>query len=243
MGKYDLQFYDEQTLTSQRSAAVVVPIVMKLLTPNSVVDIGCGTGAWLAQFARAGVQDYVGIDGSYVPQQQMLIPADRFRPTELAEPFHLLRRYDLAVCLEVAEHLDISSAAGFIRCLTDAAPVVLFSAAIPRQGGTHHVNEQWPDYWRALFRQHGYVAVDALRSSVWGRTDVSWWLQQNMLLFCSNDAVSRNQHLKPVPEDRELGLVHPNLYRGHIENDPSLRRILPILPRLLLNAIRRRLRK
>jgi hypothetical protein len=85
------------------------------------------------------------------------------------------RKYDLAICLEVAEHLPVSSAGTLVDSITRASDLILFSAAIPLQTGTHHINEQWQDYWAALFDQRGFVASDIVRPAIWGRPDVRWW--------------------------------------------------------------------
>jgi hypothetical protein len=77
------------------------------------------------------------MDGGYVTTSPL---GERFLPHDIATPLpeHLVGRFDLAVCLEVAEHLPPERAESFIRELCDLAPVVLFSAAIPGQGGTGH---------------------------------------------------------------------------------------------------------
>lgn len=234
---YDSDFYATQSGDSRRSASVVVPIIVDLFRPRSVVDFGCGVGTWLAEFAAAGVRDIQGLDGDYVPRDQLQIPADRFRAVDLKHPPALGRRYDLAMSVEVAEHLPADCAAEFISALTAAAPVVLFSAAIPHQGGIHHVNEQWPEYWRALFRRHGYCAVDAVRPRVWGHRDVAWWYQQNVLLYCHAEVLAPNPRLEPVADERLLDLVHPNFFTYIAERDPTLGEVLPNLPRMVVNSI------
>jgi SAM-dependent methyltransferase len=124
----------------------VVPTVLRLVQPEPVVDVGCGDGAWLSVFRELGVNHRFGLDGDYVDRRLLQIPQDQFSATDLSLPFRLPCTFDLAVSLEVAEHLPPQSAEDFVDSLTRLAPVVLFSAAIPLQGGTHHLNEQWPDY-------------------------------------------------------------------------------------------------
>src|SRR5438552_2146277 len=157
---YTKNFYEEMRNGSVRSAEVVVPLVLQLVPVRSVSDVGCGDGSWLSVFRRHGVDDIIGIDGDYVEAELLQIPQDRFRAVDLAKPFSLGRVFDLAVCLEVAEHLPPDCASGFVKSLARLAPVVLFSAAIPKQGGNHHTNEQWPDYWAKLFGEHGFLPVD-----------------------------------------------------------------------------------
>src|SRR5437879_5333008 len=144
---YSQDFYDEIELGSLQSAAVVVPRLMNLVRPQSVVDVGCGRGAWLTAFQKLGVSKILGIDGPHVDKTRLLIPSECFRSVDLSQPFELPGRHDLVLCLEVAEHLPGSMANSLVKTLTKASSVIVFSAAIPGQGGTGHVNEQWPEYW------------------------------------------------------------------------------------------------
>jgi hypothetical protein len=129
------------------------------------------------------MEDIFGIDGFYVRRELLEIPPEKFVAHDLQEPFRLDRIFDLVVSLEVAEHLPKESAAGFVESLTRLAPVVLFSAAIPFQGGEGHLNEQWPEYWARLFEARGYAPVDCLRRRVWQSPNVSWYYAQNVLIY------------------------------------------------------------
>src|ERR1700722_15751200 len=148
---YDADFYRKLKANSYRSALVIIPVLQRLVPFTSVCDVGCGAGSWLQAFADNGITDYLGLDGDYVDRASLAIPVERFRATDLAQPFVVERNFDLAVCLEVAEHLPPSRAESLIADLTKVAPLVLFSAAIPHQGGKGHVNEQWQPYWVELF--------------------------------------------------------------------------------------------
>jgi SAM-dependent methyltransferase len=195
-----------------RSAQEVVPLVLELLRPRSLIDVGCGVGSWLVAFREHGVTDVLGVDGAYLDLDLLQIPREQFLAHDLERPLKLGRRFDLAVSLEVAEHLPAEHAATLVASLVGLAPVVLFSAAVPLQGGTHHVNEQWPGYWVSLFERHGYLVIDCLRDKVWSNDRVEWWYAQNMLFFCSPEALDNSSALKnelaPVrPEG--LARVHP----------------------------------
>ena len=134
-------------------------------------------------FRNHHIDDILGVDGEWVPAKLLQIPSACFLAHDLMKPIEIKRRFDLAVSLEVAEHLDRDSARSFVQTLVKLSSVVLFSAAIPYQGGTHHVNEQWPDYWAELFARHGYVAIDCIREKGWNNQDVDWFYAQNMLVF------------------------------------------------------------
>jgi glycosyltransferase involved in cell wall biosynthesis len=101
-----------------------------------------------------------------------------------------------------------------VDSLVRHASVVLFSAAIPDQGGTAHLNEQWPSYWAELFARRGYQAYDAIRPAVWDDQQVAWWYRQNILVFA--DAQARGAHpalaaASPAP-GAALDRVHPENY-------------------------------
>jgi SAM-dependent methyltransferase len=215
MTQYTGEFYRIHRDGSRRSAEAVVPVVVDLVRPGSVVDVGCGVGVWLSVFRRHGIEDVVGIDGSYVDRNLLEIPPERFRSADLRGRIRLHRRFDLVVSLEVAEHLPPETARAFIESLTMLGPIVLFSAAIPHQGGVGHVNEQWPDYWAERFREYGYVAMDCIRPKIWRDDSVDWWYAQNTLLYAEHERVARHPHLRAAQEatgEVPLSMVHPRKY-------------------------------
>ena len=164
--KYDTHFY-QSTKINQNSAQIIVPMILEWVQVKSVVDVGCGLGGWLASFKDNGVAEIKGIDGYWLDEKQLLIPPECFSRHDLSHKIIPDRKYDLSVSLEVAEHLPDEHASSFVETLTSFADVVLFSAAIPFQGGTNHVNEQWPDYWARLFEARGFQVVDCLRKKLW----------------------------------------------------------------------------
>src|SRR5262245_20958009 len=171
MNPYTDEFFDQHQEGSRRSARIIVPLIMELIGPKSVVDVGCGLGTWLSVFRHHGVERILGIDGDYVNRQRLEIAQHEFFVRDLSSPTPIDRGFDLAVSLEVAEHLPERSADSFVDFLTSLAPVVLFSAAVPCQGGTNHLNEQWPDYWAARFESRGYRTCDYIRDRIWDNPD------------------------------------------------------------------------
>lgn len=214
---YSPAFYDGQSKGSRLSAAQTLPLLQKWLRISSVLDVGCGVGTWLAMFREAGITDVLGLDGAYVSRDRLHIPEQNFKPADLTSPPHLGRKFDLVMSLEVAEHLPATAADGFVRYLTSFSKVVMFSAAIPGQGGKHHVNEQWPDYWVKRFEQQGFVVIDCLRPLLWNNPNVEWWYAQNLFLFVKEDELEKNAVLrdlaKKTARDR-LAVVHPRAYQS-----------------------------
>jgi SAM-dependent methyltransferase len=240
---YTSEFFRAKTEGSLRSARTVVPIVMELLKPGSVVDVGCGRGTWLSVFAEHGIADVVGVDGDYVDRRTLLIPPDRFVAHDLTTPLRLHRTFDLVVSLEVAEHLPVACAGEFVASLTSLGSAVLFSAAVPGQGGTHHVNERWQDYWAALFAQRGYGVVDCVRWTVWARHDVEPWYAQNTLLYVTPERLRTQPALLGMrrPGLDELAVVHPALYLRARGEALPLRGLIARLPAATARALRRHL--
>ena len=169
---YDEQFYGSFNAGMERSAGEVVPLVMRLVKPTDVVDVGCGEGVWLAAFRGAGVHRILGMDGPWVDSARLAIPADALRAVDLTGPLQTTDRLDRCVSLEVAEHLPQRSASAFVRMLVTLAPAVLFSEAIPVQRGAGHVNERWPTNRTNLFSLHDYVRLDPFRHVMWHNRDI-----------------------------------------------------------------------
>jgi SAM-dependent methyltransferase len=208
---YDEHFFDDQREESSSSAATVVPLVNELLGPRSVLDVGCGVGPWIQAWMKLGVSDAVGVDGPYVSSEQLLMPAQSYVAADLTKPLDLGRRFDLVSCLEVAEHLDAAHAATLVDSLTRHGDVVLFSAAIPGQPGTHHVNCAWPSHWVELFGVRGLQVLDVLRGALWDDERVGWCYRQNLLLFVSPERL-RSLSLKATEgPSMPLNVVHPGL--------------------------------
>lgn len=239
--RYDHAFFESITETSRHSAERIVPFVLSLVQAQSVVDVGCGEGSWLAEFHRHGIDDVLGLDGDYVPRDMMKIPATSLVQCDLSRPFSLNREFDLAMCLETGEHLPEPRAAGLVADITRLAPRVLFSAAIPFQRGTHHVNCQWPDYWQNLFAAQGYVAFDVIRPRLWNEGEVAYWFRQNLVLYVRGDKVGENPRLSPslAASGPLKRMVHPVLcdeWDGF-----GFREVLGMLPLAFKKAVGRRL--
>jgi len=220
---YTPDYYRAIQAGARRSAAAIVPLVMDLAAPRSVVDVGCGAGTWLAAFAEHSVDDLLGVDSDSVDPALLEIPTEAFHVADLSRPLKLERSFDLVVSLEVAEHLPPAAADGFVESLSRLGSLILFSAAIPHQGGAGHINEQWPAYWSRRFADHGFEAVDCLRGPVWDDQRVEWWYAQNTLVFATPDELERRPALaRHRVAGPPLPLVHPAKYLLLVEWATSL---------------------
>jgi SAM-dependent methyltransferase len=213
MTAYGDEFFSNMTRSATRSAGQIVPLLIELIQPRSVIDVGCGTGAWLAMFVQHGVEDVHGVDGAWVDQSRLQISRDRFVVVDLKQPLRFDRQFDLVLALEVAEHLPLEHADVLTDSLAALGPTIAFSAAIPFQGGTDHVNEQWPEFWVERFSKRGFVVVDCIRARIWRNPEVAWFYAQNLLLFVREphpDFLLRWKHNSA--HDLPLSVVHPTKY-------------------------------
>ena len=190
---------------SQRSAGVVVPLVQDIVDARSVVDVGGGEGWWAHEFALLGARAVCIDDGAASEPAPGVEHVHHDLSNGVPES---LGRFDLALSLEVAEHVEPQFADGLVAGLCDLAPSILFSAAIPGQGGHGHHNEQWPDYWAERFRTHGYSCSGALRWMLWDNDLVEYWYRQNML-FVTREP-DRYPTLFATPLATPWNVVHPD---------------------------------
>ena len=183
---YDEVFYWENRYGSVRSARNILGFILKKLPCNSLIDFGCGTGTWLWVAQNYGVDEIIGLDGDYVSRDMLMIPEKCFQPTDLSKPFKVFKKYDMAMSLEVAEHLPEESADGFVKGLCMSSDIVLFSAAHPGQGGDGHINEQPKEYWIEKFAQHNYKPIE-IKQYFADDEKVEWWYRDNIVLFSTTD--------------------------------------------------------
>ena len=210
--------YDEEILRaigpgSRRSASVVVPIVNTMLNPTSVVDFGCGDGSWLSAWYEAGVRDLVGLDDADIPREQTRV-SERIERVDLRCEVDLRRQFDLAMCLEVGEHLPADAAQSLVSSLARHSDNLLFSAAAPGQGGVGHVNEQPPGYWIELLGNFGFRLCDVLRPLLWDDLRIQVWYRQNMLLFIRGPGVE----FRGLADMKSFGgrhVVHPEILEAY----------------------------
>lgn len=235
------RIYGEKTGESARR---ILPPLLERFHASSIVEIGCGNAHWSKAAMDSGIGDVLAVDGSWNDHSALLIDPANFREADLSQPLALGRRFDLAICLEVAEHVPESSAAALVRSICDAADVVLFGAAIPLQGGHGHINEQWPSYWRGLFGANGYEAFDLVRPVHWTDRAIHYWYRQNCFVYVNrmNDlATNRASPEASAGKPLLFDAVHPEKFE-EVANYESIagKRLARAFPRWLIRRLRER---
>jgi SAM-dependent methyltransferase len=244
--RYDDHYHDLKAAESRRAADAVLPLVLAVVDVKCVLDVGCGYGDWLAAARAFGITDLAGVEGPWAEawrERGVLATQFELMLLDLERPLRLGRRYDLVVCIEVAEHLTAARGPGFVADLCAAAGAVLLGAAIPGQKGPNHVNERWPSEWAADFARHGYQPLDCIRPRVWGDSALLVHHRQNPVLFVHEhglaEARARAVNL-PQPNPAALDLVHPQLYLRAATRDDSvltLRQHLAQIPGAFVRSV------
>jgi hypothetical protein len=239
MTSYNSEFYKGLKTGSLRSAEALVPDIINLVNPKSVLDLGCGIGTWLSVFKARGVEKVYGFDGSYVDREQLLIKDSEFKSVDLSRSFPLPVAVDLALSLEVAEHLKAEQADQFVEFLTSCSDCVFFGAAIPLQGGTDHYNEQWQSYWSKKFQSRGYVGITYLRDLHWNNAQIEVWYRQNALLFVRRGS-ELHTRVSGLSSQPILDLVHPDLFALKMRRYHYIDKLIGVVNKIVF-AVRSRL--
>lgn len=229
------------------SARRIVPLLVETFKPQSVIDVGCGIGIWLSAFRDAGIADVRGVDGLWVKPEYLVIPGSCFQTTDLNDPLSVVkalgRRFDLALCLEVAEHLPEDRADALTDMLVSLSPLICFSAAVPGQGGYEHVNEQWQSYWANKFSSRGFLAFDIVRPAIAADSEIQFYYRQNIVLYAAKSEIDRCSRIaaellaKPTaPAALDYVLAAHHASRTNPINY-SIRDVIRVLPHLFWRTI------
>jgi SAM-dependent methyltransferase len=246
---YSPSFFQNKELSVSRSAQIMVPLIIDLFGPQSVVDFGCGTGVWLSVFKDHGIKEILGLDGNWVDVQDLKIDRDQFVQCDLEAPPPIGRHFDLAISLEVGEHLSANSATTFVRAITEASDIVVFSAATPYQGGSRHINEQWPEYWAQIFEEQRFKVLDPLRDLVWWNLEIEPHYAQNTLVYVREarfaDYVDMQKPTVDADGRPQLRKIHPRLWESKMEEALDFSRfgtgrLIKSLPKSIMRSLNAR---
>jgi len=216
---YNFEWHKNHAVKTTSSAETIIAILASCIEMESVLDVGCGDGIWLASCRAKGASTVSGVDGPWTDPTQLLIPPESVAIKDLSEPFDLQRRYDLVISLEVAEHVAPQFSEIFVDNLVRHGDVILFGAAIPYQSGFRHINEQWQSYWAGLFQAKGFLAYDLIRSQIWDNPDVHFWYRQNAILYVNSKNAELTNKIKNHIKDKmiqrlPMDVVHPEKYEA-----------------------------
>lgn len=207
---YNANYYKKHETGSYQSAIQILEYLNSFIDFNSVIDFGCGMGTWCKALNNLGVKNFLGIDKHHYDPAYMLIPADKYIQFDLRRPLELIRRVDMAISVEVAEHVNSEYSDIFIKNLCSCSEIVLFSAAITYQGGTGHVNEQSCTYWEKIFNGHGYKAIDCIRPYFWNNNQVEIWYKNNCVLYIAQHTYENI--FAQIPQNTyPLDIIHPSM--------------------------------
>lgn len=221
--KYDSDFYNsmieiKDKATNATSAREIVPYILELF-PNTktVIDVGGAIGIWATVFMENGVQAKV-MDGPWVKKEQLLIPQSSFVQFDIQSccKYEVKEKFDLAMCLEVGEHIDQTKADYLVELLVSLSDVIVFGAAIPHQGGVNHVNEQFPSYWKKKFESYGYVTIDPIRGEFCENNKVLSEYTQNTLVYVKS--IDEHEKLIKYKDVKFVcDFVSKDLHRNYLE--------------------------
>ena len=208
--KYTQEYYQKHLSGAITSAQVILSIISSFYIPSTVLDLGCGVGAWLNVAKKIFNSKVLGVDQHNFSDMNMLILPDEYIVHNLEKPFFLKCKFDLAISLEVAEHIDGKYADIIIESLCNHSDAILFSAALPMQGGTGHINEKPCSYWAERFAQFDYSPLDCLRPQIWDNSDVEVWYKNNSILFVSQE--KKRELERQIPKyNYPLDIIHPQM--------------------------------
>jgi SAM-dependent methyltransferase len=213
---YDARFYEQYESGCLRSAREILQILAAVYPFRSVVDVGAGVGTWLRAAAEQGAEVLVGIEGNWVKDNANRFGGASYVYADLNTPLSIDRRFDLAISVEVAEHLNPDRSQGLVEEICRSSDVVIFGAAMPRQHGSAHINGRPHSFWIDLFEKRGFACLDPFRPKVWYNSSVYPWYAQNTFLFVAETIRSRFASLPPATL---VNVYHPLLVNSLVQDD------------------------
>ncbi|MFA5359944.1 MAG: methyltransferase domain-containing protein [Patescibacteria group bacterium] len=183
---YDKKFFDNTFKFEADSARDFTSILIKYFQPKSVIDIGCGVGIYLAEFKKNNIK-ILGYDGSPAAIKGSLV-GKKIKLYDLCKPLKLKLKFDLCLCLEVAEHLKKKYAKTLVNSLSELSNIIIFTAATPGQGpkSIGHINEQPHKYWQKLFEEKNFKLnkklTEKIRKEMINKK-VVWWITKNLMIY------------------------------------------------------------
>lgn len=202
--RYSADFYSNMRSVSASSYAFLANWIFNYCSPKSAIDWGAGSGELLMDLHTNHQVQVKALEGDWVREIPTNLPKLHYEFRDLRFPLKLEEKFDIAICLEVAEHLEDEFAQTLIDGICSSSDLVFFSAAVPYQGGTNHVNEKWPIYWAKRFHKAGFVLSYDPREELWDNPEIADYYKQNLLIF----ERSKSNRDMIIPRS----LIHPSLW-------------------------------
>lgn len=177
-------YVDRDREEALKDAKQFARVILDIFNPASILELGCGTGTLLYPYREHGVQ-VRGVDLSETAKEESALPDSAFEIHDLTQPYTPNQEYDLVLCVEVLEHIPPEASDTIVESICNAGDTAVVTAAPPGQGGTHHVNEQPPEYWIEKFERHGAKYDEQKTSQIRNQLELSEisWVQKNILVF------------------------------------------------------------
>lgn len=207
---YDKAYYKRHEKGSYQSALILLNYLKDFLKINSIIDFGCGMGTWGKAAKDIGITNYIGVDQHYYNDKYMVIEKNSYIQHDLRNKFFVQRSFDLAISVEVAEHIDSVYENTFIENICNSSDIILFSAALPEQGGTGHINERPCSYWNSKFDALGYVLIDCIRPFFWNNKNIEIWYRNNCTLYIKKEKFDTIKSYIPQ-SSFPIDIIHPEM--------------------------------
>ena len=204
--KHDLQ-------NNQYSACKYLKVVKQVIKINSIIDFGAGTGAWLHAAKSLGIDKLFGIEKHY----QIDIKGAKILKQNVFDKVDF--RADIAVSVEVGEHILPEKSSTFIDVITSSSDIVIFGAANTHQSGDAHINCREVGFWKNLFKNRGFKLVDLFRQQFWNCRKINKAYVQNIFLYVKRESKYSSAFssipLLDIPHPEIINPHQINKYRSH----------------------------
>lgn len=200
---YSREYYSNHDQGSYDSAITILSRLSAYVNPQSVIDIGCGSGTWCKAAMNVWGIVALGIDQHSYEDCNMHIPESQYLQNDIRSRVHGYHA-DLVICVEVIEHIDEEYEDTVLDNICAMSNTILFSGALPFQGGTGHVNEKPYSYWVEKFNRRGFYLDERIRHDIWDDARVAIWYRNNIMLLHKNTNKNRMMH-------QHLDIIHPHM--------------------------------
>lgn len=189
---FDDNFINDIYKTQVPMIKLIAEIINKQFHPKSLIDMGCGSGLYLAEFYKLGINvSGCDINETALSWIKSILPDINVFVSDLRKKISFKQKFDLCLCLEVAEHIEEIYSHIFVENLINSSNIIIFSASPPEQPGIYHVNEHEQEFWINLFSEKNYninwEETNLLKKNLKNQ-NIIYWLVNNILVFCQNNS-------------------------------------------------------